>query len=653
MAENRVHHEDQGMIEKLKRQLNEALTRVDRLSADLVQLRSLRDVQLLPYSYHSPCQPASPRPSVRPPQFQLGDETMADTTRSAGYSDQSQHSDHSGHHRSESCSSIGSRRSRSPGASDDAAPPKAGSVRQEEIISGVFDVQIKPRDPPTFSGRTQEDPEMWVGQMSNFFRLVGGPPQKQVAYASTLLQGTAQAWWQRKVMAREDPTDWESFAKQLIGRFQNTNRADFAMATLMNIKQRKEESTHDFISRFEAELDKVDSYNESWVLRMFIWGLPQDQAMLVSQGKPAGLSQAFQLAKDMALAAQMARRPGTSGNTEGNRSQKGQGRGQGKFSGQHSGTGKDSAPDRRYKAQGYNVQHGGRNRGRGQAGRPHVPPQPSVVVRQPAQQQASGPGQRGRRQGNQRRPRAVVIAAQVDHGDGWSAGPGGCSARSRDRNRCFLASGARKLTGSHSGQSGDYRWDQGQVIQRTCTLQNTKLSSAKRRRQRRKWQWKQRLERRRRRRELRAEQKQDSSEDTREMALKSQALLGETPKVSVQRTESAPVADAVGSPAPGTGVKDHVLLVVKAAVNGTSVPALIDSGASRSFVSDQLRCHQPMQFVGAYSALELANGETIVSTGIAPRVLVCIGKVPCRLALTAVPMMEGSGLYWARIGWIL
>ena len=132
-------------------------------------MRSLQDVQLLPNSYHSPCQPASPRPSVRPPQFQLGDETMADTTRSAGYSDQSQHSDHSGHHRSESCSSIGSRRSRSPGASDDAAPPKAGSVRQEEIISGVFDVQIKPRDPPTFSGRTQEDPEMWVGQMSNFF----------------------------------------------------------------------------------------------------------------------------------------------------------------------------------------------------------------------------------------------------------------------------------------------------------------------------------------------------------------------------------------------------------------------------------------------------------------------------------------------------
>ena len=74
------------------------------------------------------------------------------------------------------------------------------------------------------------------------------------------------------------------------------------------------------------------------------------------------------------------------------------------------------------------------------------------------------------------------------------------------------------------------------------------------------------------------------------MALKSQAHSGETPTVSVQRLETAPGADAVGQPAPGTGVKDHVLLVVQAVVNGTSVPALIDSGASRSFVSDRLCC---------------------------------------------------------------
>ena len=81
----------------------------------------------------------------------------------------------------------------------------------------------------------------------------------------------------------------------------------------MSMEQKKEESTHDYIYQFLAELDKVDLYDKSWVLRMFIWGLSQDQAVLVFQGEPTQLDQVFQLARDAALAAQMARRPGTSG----------------------------------------------------------------------------------------------------------------------------------------------------------------------------------------------------------------------------------------------------------------------------------------------------------------------------------------------------
>ena len=135
-----------------------------------------------------------------------------------------------------------------------------------------------------------------------------------------------------------------------------------------------------------------------------------------------------------------------------------------------------------------------------------------------------------------------------------------------------------------------------------------------------------------------------TSDDSREMALKSQAQMGETPSESAERIEVSPAVNAAGGSALDTGVKDHMLLIVTAVVNGTSVPALVDSGASRSFISDRFSCKPPLHFVGAYSALELANGETIVSTGIAPRVLVCIGNIPCRLSLTAVPMMEGIQL---------
>ena len=48
-----------------------------------------------------------------------------------------------------------------------------------------------------------------------------------------------------------------------------------------------------------------------------------------------------------------------------------------------------------------------------------------------------------------------------------------------------------------------------------------------------------------------------------------------------------------------------------------------------------------MDFIGAYSLLELANGQTIVAIGIAPNVVVSIGSMVSRMSLTAVPMMEG------------
>ena len=89
-------------------------------------------------------------------------------------------------------------------------------------------------------------------------------------------------------------------------------------------------------------------------------------------------------------------------------------------------------------------------------------------------------------------------------------------------------------------------------------------------------------------------------------------------------------------------------MVIKAVVQGTPVLALVDSGATRSFVSDKLTTRPHLHFYGAYSSLELANGETIVSTDIAPNILVCIGKLASRVSLTAVPIMEGVHIILGR-----
>ena len=70
-----------------------------------------------------------------------------------------------------------------------------------------------------------------------------------------------------------------------------------------------------------------------------------------------------------------------------------------------------------------------------------------------------------------------------------------------------------------------------------------------------------------------------------------------------------------------------MLLSVIAMIKGTPVRALVDSGATRSFIDEKLQLRPPLSFIGAYSLLEMANSDTIVSTSIAPAILVCIRKV--------------------------
>ena len=83
----------------------------------------------------------------------------------------------------------------------------------------------------------------------------------------------------------------------------------------------------------------------------------------------------------------------------------------------------------------------------------------------------------------------------------------------------------------------------------------------------------------------------------------------------------------VGVKTPDSKVRDHLLLTVQAMVNGMPLHALVDSGATRSFIDERLRLHPPLQFIGAYSSLEMANEETIVSTGVAPDVLISLGDI--------------------------
>ena len=192
---------------------------------------------------------------------------------------------------------------------------------------------------------------------------------------------------------------------------------------------------------FEAKLDKVDSYDKSWLLKMFIWGLPRDQAVLVCQERSETLSTAYQLARDAALAVQMARRPRGDARR---RTQQGEHfkvsypRGRDPWCVCWEGNG--SRPEAAVRSMrpwcwgsikilyktndAQKLQRGFRLRGRGQSGIPSAPP-PVPGVNQPYPRQQGGSGLRGRRQGNQKTSRVTVLVTTVDQG---KAGPSGQEA---------------------------------------------------------------------------------------------------------------------------------------------------------------------------------------------------------------------------------
>ena len=60
-----------------------------------------------------------------------------------------------------------------------------------QLNTTLFKLEIKPKDPPMFYGRTTEDISTWISKVSDFFYLTGATDHQQVAYVATLLQEAA------------------------------------------------------------------------------------------------------------------------------------------------------------------------------------------------------------------------------------------------------------------------------------------------------------------------------------------------------------------------------------------------------------------------------------------------------------------------------
>ena len=99
-------------------------------------------------------------------------------------------------------------------------------------------VQWRPKEPPCYYGRSNEDVHMWASLMRHYLTFMGGNDSQQVAYAVTLLRDFAHEWftaYERKNC--QLPRDWAQLSAALLERFGSNIRSQEAQSQLMNISQ--------------------------------------------------------------------------------------------------------------------------------------------------------------------------------------------------------------------------------------------------------------------------------------------------------------------------------------------------------------------------------------------------------------------------------
>ena len=324
-----------GEVQDLSVQLKTALDQIQNLSVDLAATRSLLDVRAQPRRQQQQQQrddgsgPSTSAGQKKKPE-KLVQKMKGKKTPSLAGSDASSFAGSGkapSRGNSISLMGIGDDGASTSSSSEDGrdAPRKWRFLRQKkgrpldcgedrgcgsDAPAAQVRFDIKPKDPPVFTGKATDDVEVWVQQVDNYLQLLGGSDAMQVSYVGTLLQGTAQLWFQREGSAGRRPGNWEDLAAALCDRFRNSTKADQAQSTLMSIRQGKNETAHDFSLRFEAVLDKIPAYDETWVRNLFVWGLHTGIAQQVNMKNPTTLNRAMQLAKRADMAIAMSRRPG-------------------------------------------------------------------------------------------------------------------------------------------------------------------------------------------------------------------------------------------------------------------------------------------------------------------------------------------------------
>lgn len=293
-----------------------------------------------------------------------------------------------------------------------------------------FQVHIKPREPPLFTGDRGQDVITWLRTVDDYLSLVNTSERQAVAYIILLLTGNARCWWDAEFQSRgqRQPDTVSELKMLLTAQFESPVRESRARTELLNLQQRKGENACAYMARTKTLLYKVPGFDMKSALQQWLLGLRQPFRLEAAKAFPRTLAEAERLvarledAMEFAKAGKDDTQPGkmAKGNNGGQAQKKkgfqqnagkggNQGQGnQGNKNWQNQGNRQGVAAQQQKQQQNQQNRQQWFNRGQGQAGQPR-PPQQTGTQFHPGNQ-SGGSGQRGRGR-NQRRPKVAAMSA--------------------------------------------------------------------------------------------------------------------------------------------------------------------------------------------------------------------------------------------------
>ncbi len=130
---------------------------------------------------------------------------------------------------------------------------------------------LKPREPKVFTGRVEEDVDIWISTVRGYLRAIMLPTAQHVPYAETMLQEGAREWYNQWLCARGnlEPSTLDEFAAALTRRFGNPTKERVARAELRGICQKPNKTVRGFSARFSHLLGRLPRYDQEWAKDLF------------------------------------------------------------------------------------------------------------------------------------------------------------------------------------------------------------------------------------------------------------------------------------------------------------------------------------------------------------------------------------------------